>query len=135
MTARDHEFSVSVRHAGSADIVEARGELDIFSAPQLREVLSGAGPCKARHLVLDLSTLGFLDSVGIGTIIAGRRLCAARGGRTVLVAREGTAVHKILHILGLHQVMEIAPSLEAATGSIDEGPGRRDAVVGTSPGP
>ena len=122
MTGREHAFSVSVRHIAGADIVAARGELDLFTAPRLREVLSNAGPCKAPHLILDLSALSYLDSVGISTIIAGRRLCAARGGRTVLVTRQGTSVHKILHILGLHHAMELAPTLEDALASLDANP-------------
>jgi anti-sigma B factor antagonist len=111
---REEVLTVAVDHVGYADVVAVGGVLDVFTAPELRAVLSSAGPCHAPHLVLDLRALTFLDSIGIGTIVAGRRLCAARGGRTVVVAVQGTLAHKILHLVALHKVLEISPSLESA---------------------
>jgi hypothetical protein len=63
-----------------ASEVAQRGGVLTDSVPQLRAILSSAGPCRAKDLVLDLSS-SFLDSIGVGTIVTG----------------------------GLHQVMEIAP--------------------------
>ena len=117
-------FSVSVRHEAYADIVSARGTLDLFTAPRLQEILLRSTSCQARHLVLDLSSLDFLDSVGIDTMITGRGPWGARKGRTLVVARPGTSAHKILDILALNEVVEILPSLEAAVESLRTVPRR-----------
>jgi anti-anti-sigma factor len=122
MMERADVLAVSVQHRRGVDLVSVRGVLDLFTAPELRAVLSAAGPCHAPDLVLDLSGLSFLDSIGIGTIVAGRRLSAARGGTMVVVALPGTAPHRILHLLALHQVMEIVPDLPAALQSVGSDP-------------
>ena len=119
MTDVDNAFGVSVRQVGIADVVAVRGELELFTVPRLRDVLSGSGPCKAPNLILDLSSVTLVDSIGVSTILAGRRLCAARGGRTVLVAHDGTSTSKILRILSAHLVLEVVPSLDAALESLD----------------
>jgi len=118
VTEVDGVFGAAARHAGMVDIVAVRGELELFTVPRLRDILSGSGPCKAPHLILDLSAVTLVDSIGISTILAGRRLCAARGGRTVLVAHDGTSVSKILRILSVHQVLEVVPTLDAALESL-----------------
>jgi anti-sigma B factor antagonist len=114
-------FTVSVRHLANADVISVDGVLDVFSAPKLQEVLLGATSSQARHLVLDLSSLGFLDSIGVNTIIANRGPWGARQGRTVVVVLPGTSPHKILDILALNEVIEIFPSMEAAEESLGTG--------------
>ena len=110
-------LTVTVDRRENADIVSLSGVLDLYTAPRLRDALFGAGR-DALHLVLDLSGLTFLDSIGIVTIVAGRRLCAARGGMTVVVAVAGTSAHRILHIVALNLVMEIVPDVETARESL-----------------
>ena len=118
----DDVFTVSVRQLANADIVTADGVLDLFSAPRLEEVLLGATEHHARHLVLDLSSLSFLDSIGVNTIVANRGPWGARQGRTLVVVLPGTSPHRILDILALNEVIEILPSLEAALKSLDTSP-------------
>ena len=122
MDERAHDFAVLVRQLDGADVVSAYGELDLFTAPRLGAVLTGAGLRTGHDLVLDLAGLSSLDSIGIGTIDTARRRCADDGGRTVLVVRPGSVVHRVLHILALHQVMDIVPDLDAATRSLVRDP-------------
>lgn len=116
--ARDG-FDVSARRVGDADVVTARGELDLVAAPQLRAVLADSSVCSATHLVVDLGAVSFIDSTAISTLVAGRRLAASRGGRTVLVTEPGSAVQRVMQVLRMQQVMEIVHSVEIALKSLD----------------
>lgn len=116
--ARD-DFDVSARRRGDADVVTARGELDLVAAPQLRSVLADPSVCGAPHLVVDLSAVSFIDSTAISTLVAGRRLAASRGGRTVLVTDPSGAVQRVMQVLRMQQVMEIVHSVDIALKSLD----------------
>jgi anti-anti-sigma factor len=116
--ARDG-FDVSARRRGDADVVTARGELDLVAAPQLRSVLADPSVCGAPHLVVDLRAVSFIDSTAISTLVAGRRLAASRGGRTVLVTDPRSAVQRVMQVLRMQQVMEIVDSVEIALKSLD----------------
>jgi len=118
----DDVFTVSVSHLANADVISIDGVLDQFSAPQLQEVLLAATSVQARHLVLDLSSLSFLDSIGVNTMIANRGPWGARQGRTLVVVLPGTSPHRILDILALNEVIEILPSIEAAMESLSSDP-------------
>lgn len=111
-------FDVSVRRVGDADLVTARGELDLVAAPRLRSVLADPSVCGATHLVVDLCEVSFVDSTAISTLVAGRRLAASRGGRTVLVTNPTGAVQRVMQVLRMQQVMEIVHSVELALQSL-----------------
>ena len=59
-------FRVSHRLSGDTAFVEVEGELDVLTAPRLRDVLSMilAGRIKPDHLVIDVSKVSFMDSTG-----------------------------------------------------------------------
>lgn len=81
-------------------VVTVGGELDLFSAPVLREhlqlVLSQLGPC----IALDLHDLRFMDSSGLSLLVHFWKLTAAAGGTIHLLAPSRHIVRK-LHITGL----------------------------------
>ena len=58
-------------------VVFVTGEIDMESAPQLRECLQS----HVGRVVLDLSEVTFLDSSGIATLVAARRNALAAGVR------------------------------------------------------
>lgn len=108
--AGDDAFEVEVSRHDGIDVVTARGDLDLTTAVKLRHVLFDRVLCSQPVVVVDLSAVSFLDSTGIGTLVAGRRWTHARGARFVLVCDEGPAL-KVLKIVRLHLVMQVWPSL------------------------
>jgi anti-anti-sigma factor len=63
-------------------------------------------------LLIDFETIEFMDSMGIGTLIALRNKAHERGGELGL-ARIADPVHKVLRITQLHKVFPIYDDLES----------------------
>lgn len=104
-------FEASVARHPGVDVVTASGELDLTTATRLRTVLFDRVLCSQPVLVLDLSAVTFMDSTGIGTLVAARRWTNARGARLVLVADDGPVL-KVLKLTRLNLVMQTWPSVQ-----------------------
>lgn len=96
-----------------ADVLTLRGDLDIYTVLALRQFALDPVVCAGGTLVIDLSGLSFLDSTGIGTLVAIRRSCLARRVGFVLVAADGW-VRQLLRVVKLDTVVTVAASLEEA---------------------
>jgi anti-anti-sigma factor len=113
MTAA-HSFAFTTRTAGSNEIVELSGELDIAGAPQLRShlrvIVRDRDP---ERLVLDLAGLDFIDSSGLAVLVWAHRSLSERGNLLCLVAPR-PLVRKVLRITGLVDRLNVHPTIEAA---------------------
>jgi anti-sigma B factor antagonist len=91
--------------------VTVSGELDIATAPQLADALSEAlRDCVA--VILDLSELEFMDSVGLQTILSANARLADVGCRLVLIA-GGHQVQRIFEITGTQHRLEFVSAPDA----------------------
>src|SRR3954451_11689837 len=97
---------------GATTVLVLRGDLDIATAPQLREALVAVIDGDAR-IVVDLEAVGFLDSVGLGILVSGLKRARAGGGDLELVCTS-RSVLKPLEITGLDKVFTIHAAREAA---------------------
>lgn len=113
------DFSVTTRAAGDVTVVDVVGEVDLSSAPGLSDQLAALFDAGRRLVLVDLTEVTFLDSTGLGTLVAGRNRAEEVGGRLPLVA-TGDRVLKLFRITGLDEVFEIYPSLDAATSGLGE---------------
>jgi anti-sigma B factor antagonist len=86
--------------------VGLRGELDLVHAytfdTELRRVEDAAPPC----ILLDLRELTFMDSCGVGRLVAAKRR-ARRAGRRLLLVRGGRVVQRLLSLTALDETLEI----------------------------
>jgi anti-sigma B factor antagonist len=106
------EFDVSVERVAGTAIVHVCGELDIATTPTLRAVLEGLdGACD--RVILDLSTLRFMDSTGIRLAVTEHQRATADGFDFVIAGAEGN-VMKILRLTGLDVVLPLAPDVPSA---------------------
>jgi anti-sigma B factor antagonist len=98
-------------HDASA-LLMLRGDLDLATAPALREalieVLRG---CKS--VVVDLEGVGFVDSAGIGILLGGLKRARSQGGELELVCTS-RQVLRPLEIIGLDRVFTIHSRRDAA---------------------
>jgi len=110
----DMNLLVESKEAGDWTIVEVKGEVDLYTAPRLKEELSSLADQGRIHIAVDLEGVEFLDSTGLGVLIGSLRRCRERGGALALVApRE--AVQKVLRITGLDKVFPIHATVQEAT--------------------
>jgi anti-sigma B factor antagonist len=94
-------------------IVKLSGELDIASAPDLREqLLAILSRGTLSHLILDLAKLGFIDSSGIAVFVNTERRARLLGCTFALVAPQAP-VSRVLQVCGLDQHFLIVENISA----------------------
>jgi anti-sigma B factor antagonist len=90
------------------------GELDLYSAPDLREQVLKAVNTGRLHIVLDLSDATFVDSSGFAVMVSAYKRVRALDG-TMRVVCADKSVLSALRISGLDRVFEVFPDMAAAT--------------------
>ena len=110
----DQEFHIEERASTTPPVIAVCGEIDVATAPQLRECLHRIIAHGDATVVLDLLGVTFLDSTALGC--AGRRAQALSGelGGDLHVVVADPRIVKIFEITGLTNVFTIADSLQAA---------------------
>jgi anti-sigma B factor antagonist len=95
-------------HDRDAAWVHLAGELDLASAPALRDTLRDA-ETRAQIVLLDLRDLTFMDSAGVHAIV---RACvrAQRAGRRLILVRGPRQVDRLLALAGVADRLEIDDS-------------------------
>ncbi|PSK99343.1 anti-sigma B factor antagonist [Murinocardiopsis flavida] len=89
-----------------------RGEIDLYTAPQLHSRLVDSLDDGARRLVVDLSRVDFCDSTGMNVLLSAMKRARERDGEFELAAPR-PAVMKILQVTGLDGVFTILDSTDA----------------------
>ncbi len=85
-------------------ILEVRGEVDVETADELREAGIKALTPFGGTLRIDLSYVTFVDSTGLGALVAIRNHAGAQ--HTVILENPRPQLQKILAITGLDHVFE-----------------------------
>ncbi len=100
-------------HASGFTVLDVGGEVDVYSAPMLRDRITGLVERGQYQLVVDLDGVQFLDSSGLGVLVAGLTQARARGGDLRLVCTQNRLLVPF-RITGLDQVFGIFATVEAA---------------------
>lgn len=94
-------------------VIEIRGEIDVQSAPWLRDELLLTVRRHGPRLTLDLSGVTFLDCAGINVLLATRRRARLEGG-WLQVIRPSACAWRVISLLGLRNVLAVAPASSTA---------------------
>ncbi|MEU7057256.1 STAS domain-containing protein [Streptomyces sp. NPDC046197] len=97
-------------------VLEVDGEVDIHTSPRIREAVIALLGEGHRHYVLDLCFVPFLDSMGLGTVVAITKRIRDHEG-SLRIACPSPRLLKVFRICGLHEAYEIFESPEEATQS------------------
>lgn len=107
------EFEVRLSDADHHCLVEVRGEIDLATAPALREQLREVLDRCPSAVVVDLHGVPFLDSTGLGVLIAAFKRSAAVGVPLCLV-RPQRIVANALSLVRIDTVIPVYDSVEIA---------------------
>jgi anti-sigma B factor antagonist len=108
-------------------LVRPRGELDALNVSAFRLVL--ADVAGGDGLVIDLSGVSFIDSVGLGAVVGSVRRARDSGGRVALVCdRPGIA--QILRETGINRIVSVFDTVEEAATAHRRHPEQAEADVG-----
>jgi anti-sigma B factor antagonist len=107
-------LNLKVLQTGQETLVSLSGELDLSSAPTLRELLAGAfDDDRQRRIVLDLSDLIYLDSTGLSIFVTAHKRATATG-KEFCLANPNPSIGQLFKITALDHFFTILDS----TGSI-----------------
>ena len=95
------------------EVIDVQREIDMYTAPRLRELLIDLVSKTSYQLVVNLDKVGFLDSTGLGVLVGGLRRVRARDGSLDLVCTQ-QRILKILKITGLTEVFDIYETVDQA---------------------
>lgn len=112
------DLTLDTRTLGDRTIVEVGGEIDVYTAPKLREQLVDLVNAGKYHLVVDMEAVEFLDSTGLGVLVGGLKRVRAHDGSLHLVCTQ-ERILKIFRITGLTKVFPIHNTVEEAVAATD----------------
>lgn len=94
-------------------VLKPQGELDVQTAPQLKEALNSSFESGNRFVAMDLREVSFIDSTTLGVLIGALKRAKAVEGRLVLVCHD-PAILRLIQITGLHQIFQLRGDLDEA---------------------
>lgn len=115
------DLSINRADHGERTVVSLGGEIDVYTAPFVRERLDEVIHDGKVDIVVDLTAVRFLDSTGLGVLVGRLKLTRSLGGALRLVSRE-ERVLKVFQITGLDKVFEIHPTLDEALAAAQADP-------------
>jgi anti-sigma B factor antagonist len=98
-------------------VLSPEGEIDALTAPQLGRRLLGLAEEGKTAVVVDLSSVTFIDSTGLGVLLNALRALGRRRGKLVLVC-PNERVLRPFQVTGLEDRLPIFPTREAAIGAV-----------------
>lgn len=107
------DLGLDVSEHGATTVLSVRGEVDVYTAPRLREKLVELVSQGKHNIVIDLEAVDFLDSTGLGVLVGGLKRLRSHDGELSLVCTQHRIL-KVFEITGLTRVFTIHDSVDAA---------------------
>ncbi|MCL5410541.1 MAG: anti-sigma factor antagonist [Patescibacteria group bacterium] len=114
-------FGLVTRRVGNIFVIDLEGEVDVYTAPQLRQTImeqATTDPCQ----VVNLTKVDYLDSTALGVLIGGLSCLRQVAGNLVLVCSSTDRVHRALKNTGTDKFFDIYDSVEDAVSAINAEP-------------
>ncbi|MBC7630286.1 STAS domain-containing protein [Aeromicrobium sp.] len=107
------ELALTSRTVEAFEIIEVGGEIDVYTAPKLREAIVAAVDAGHTKLIIDVQRVDFLDSTGLGVLVGALKRVRADGGSLDIVCTQ-ERILKIFEITGLDKVFGLHSSIDGA---------------------
>jgi anti-sigma B factor antagonist len=107
------DLSLETRTEGDWTVIEVGGEIDVYTAPKLREALVELVNAGRYQIIVDVERVDFLDSTGLGVLVGGLKRVRANDGNLRVVCTQERLL-KIFRITGLTKVFPIHASVQDA---------------------
>jgi anti-sigma B factor antagonist len=99
-------LELTVSENGAETMVSAAGELDVNTAPELREQLARLVTEGARTVVVDLAAVTFVDSTALSVLVSALKRLRQADGDLQLEA-PSPSVRRVFEITGLTRLFTI----------------------------
>jgi anti-sigma B factor antagonist len=107
------DLGLEVSEFEGAVVLTVRGEVDVSTAPRLRQRLVELASDGRQRVVVDLDQVDFLDSTGLGVLVGGLKRFRSLGGDLILVCTQ-RRILKVFEITGLTRAFVVHDSIDDA---------------------
>jgi anti-sigma B factor antagonist len=94
-------------------LIDLEGEVDVYTAPQLKQQIITLLDSGVKHVVVNLSAVDYLDSTALGVLIGGLKRLRERNGTLDLIC-PNQRIKRIFEITGLDKIFDIYAAEEEA---------------------
>ena len=98
-------------------VLAVRGEIDLFTAPELKQVLAESIEAGRIRIIVDLTDTTFLDSTALGVLIGAVKRLRSRDGALAIVNVDDN-IAKTFEITGLDQIFTILSTRDEAIDAV-----------------
>ncbi|HYV85918.1 MAG TPA: STAS domain-containing protein [Patescibacteria group bacterium] len=100
-------MKITVKEAGKVRVIELKGRITLGAGDlELRKAVQTQLDAGNTAVVLGMQGVEYIDSAGLGELVACKKRASAKGGNVKLVM-PSESVYKVLSIVSLHLVFEI----------------------------
>jgi anti-sigma B factor antagonist len=107
------ELGLAVHDRDGWAVLTVSGEIDIATAPSLRERLHALLAEDKRQIVIDLEDVGFLDSTALGVLVGVLKRARSEDGEVRIVCTQ-PRVRKVFEITRLDSAFDLFDSVDEA---------------------
>ena len=100
-----------------ASILKIKGDVDLYSSPQVREKIIAAISKDEPNLLVDLDNVTYMDSSGVATLVEGLQLTKKNGGKLKLY-NLSSATRDVFELSRLDKVFDIYENEQQALDGI-----------------
>ena len=112
-------LDIQLDEAESYTICRPVGELDAFTVRQFRQAL--AELASTPRLLIDMSSVPFVDSAGLGALIGGIRRARELGGDVAVCCNRPTLT-RLLRTTGFDRIVTVAETIDEAAAALSTKP-------------
>jgi anti-sigma B factor antagonist len=105
-SSREGPLEVRVDEDGDSLTVRVVGELDLATAPIVEDSLRSARERNPSSIVLDLDSVGFIDSTGLRMLLVAARRSREDGDRLRIRCRAGP-VRRMIELTGMQHALPL----------------------------
>ena len=107
------ELGLDVQTRNSHAVVDVKGEIDVYTAPKLREKLIELVSEGSYNVVVNLEGVDFLDSTGLGVLVGALKRVRSNDGDLYLVCTQ-PRIRKVFEVTGLTKVFSLFDTVDEA---------------------
>lgn len=106
------------REIDGTRVLDAVGEIDVYTAPQFKEAVNDIIASGQKHLLVNMAGVAYMDSSGFGALLSATKRLKPQGGSVNLI-RCNSAIDRILRITRLDTIFSTYESLDDAIQSLN----------------
>lgn len=100
------DLKIDVKEENSQAIMQLRGEIDIYTATQLKDDLNDLVSEPNNKVIVDLKDVTYMDSTGLGTFVSALKH-AETAKTTMTLIRANERLYRLFQVTGLNDVIDV----------------------------